>query len=357
MNARYAIGLLSLAIGLMASAGPDARAQSAAKPKDEALDSLLEKLSSPSNGPSAKSAKSAESEPPKSEKTAKSQEKAAKKDVAAKGSDAKSKGQGETGAASGSTGARSDAAPSGKQAGKATASKPAGASGVSGKDQELDDLLEKLGETKETPSPDDRRRGAPGGEPDRQRQPSSRPGQTDRNKPTGTDKDIDEHLEELTGRRRKRNADDGQRTGKVGEIIKEMRDVEQKLGKPDTGEATRDQQKKIVKNIDTLIEEVRRSGSTMRGLVIRRVPRPGRQQGQQQGQTPGAMARGAPLTKTIQPNGKHSNAGGREQWGHLPAELRQEIDNQTHEEPLSAKADLIDRYYLSVGKGTLVREE
>ncbi len=44
-------------------------------------------------------------------------------------------------------------------------------------------------------------------------------------------------------------------------------------------------------------------------------------------------------------------------WGHLPAELRYEIENQNHEEPLSAKKELIDRYYLSVGKGKLVREE
>ncbi len=161
----------------------------------------------------------------------------------------------------------------------------------------------------------------------------------------------------MTGRRRKRNADDGQRTGKVGEIIKEMRDVEQKLGKPDTGEGTREEQKQIVKNIDTLIEEVKRSGSTMRGLVFRRVPRPGRQPGQQPGQTDGATARGAPPSKPMQPTGKHANVGGKDIWGHLPAELRQEIENQTHEEPLSAKVELIDRYYLSVGKGKLVREE
>jgi hypothetical protein len=356
MNARYAMGLLSLAIGLMASAGPDARAQSPAQPRDEALDSLLEKLSTPSDGPGAKSAKSAKSEAAKSEKSPKSQEKAAKKDEAVKGSDSKAKARSEAGGASGSTGSRAGASPSGNQAGKPAAPKPAGSSGVSGKDQDLDDLLEKLGETKETPSPDDRPREGSGGEPDRQRLQPPRRGQTDRNKPTGRDKDIDEHLEELTGRRRKRNADDGQRTGKVGEIIKEMRDVEQKLGKPDTGEGTRDEQKKIVKNIDTLIEEVKRSGSTMKGLVFRRVQQPGRQSGQQQRQT-GTMPRGAPLTKPMQPTAKHSNAGGQEIWGHLPAELRQEIDNQTHEEPLSAKADLIDRYYNSVGKGTLVREE
>ena len=61
--------------------------------------------------------------------------------------------------------------------------------------------------------------------------------------------------------------------------------------------------------------------------------------------------------KAARPTGKHSNAGGRDIWGHLPPELRQEIENQMQEEPLTPKRELIDRYYLSVGKGKLIREE
>jgi hypothetical protein len=346
MNARYAIGLLSLAIGLTASAGAGARAQAPAQPKDEALDDLLQKLLSPSDGPGAKSEKSAKSRGSKSDDAAKSKGKAAQKGEAAKGSEPKAK-------AGGAGGSRAGTAPAGKPA----TSKPGGSSAVSGKDKDLDDLLEKLGETKDAPTPDERPRQGPGGDADRQGRPPARPGQAERNQPAGKDKDLDQHLEELTGRRRKRNGDDGQRTGKVGEIIKEMRDVEQKLGKPDTGEGTREEQKRIVKNIDTLIEQVKNSGGSMRGLAFRRVRQPGRQRGGQEGQTPGAQARGVGPSKPLPPTGKHANVGGKNIWGHLPAELRQEIENQTGEEALSAKRELVDRYYLSIAKGKLVREE
>jgi hypothetical protein len=350
MNPRYAIGLLSLTVGLMAfaGAGPGARAQEPAQPKDEALDSLLEKLSSSSDGRGAKAEKSAKAKGSKSDKDAKAKGKSSQKAEASRGSDSKAR-------SGGASGSRAGAAPSGKPA----APKPGGSSAVSGKDKDLDDLLEKLGETKDAPTPDERPRGGPGGDADRQGRPPARPGQAERNQPAGKDKDLDQHLEELTGRRRKRNGDDGQRTGKVGEIIKEMRDVEQKLGKPDTSEGTREEQKRIVKNIDTLIEEIRKSGGTMRGLVFRRARQRGQQQsgGQQQGQTRGAQARGVGPSKPLQPTGKHANVGGKDIWGHLPAELRQEIENQTQEEALSAKKELVDRYYLSVGKGKLVREE
>ena len=53
-------------------------------------------------------------------------------------------------------------------------------------------------------------------------------------------------------------------------MIKEMRDVEQRLGKPDPSEDTQAKQKQIVKRIDTLIEQVRQSGSSAGRLTIRR---------------------------------------------------------------------------------------
>ncbi len=180
----------------------------------------------------------------------------------------------------------------------------------------------------------------------------------DRSRLSGKDKETDEHLEELTGRKRRKKDDNEERSGPAGQIIKEMRDIEQKLNKPDTGETTREEQKKVVKRIETLIEEMRQSGqSSMGRMVTRRVRRPGRQPGQQPGGTDGAMARGAPLTKPLKPTTRHSNAGGRDIWGHLPAEMREEIENMSNEDPLATKQELIDRYYLSVGKGKLVREE
>ena len=185
-----------------------------------------------------------------------------------------------------------------------------------------------------------------------------RPDKSERNKLTGKDKETDEHLEELTGRRRKRKSDDGQRSGQVGEMIKEMRDVEEKLGKPDTGEATRQQQKKIVKHIETMIEEAKKSGSSMGRMRVRLVRQPGSRPGDNTRARPRARWPAALRpTKPLHPTGKHSTAGGKDIWGHLPPELRQEIENQTHEEALEIKRELIERYYISVNKGKLVREE
>ena len=69
------------------------------------------------------------------------------------------------------------------------------------------------------------------------------------------------------------------------------------------------------------------------------------------------MARGAPPMKPMRPTQKHSNASGKDIWGHLPEELRAEIQNLVDEQPLNTKEELIDRYYLSVNKKKLKREE
>ncbi len=136
-----------------------------------------------------------------------------------------------------------------------------------------------------------------------------------------------------------------------------MRDVEQRLGKPDPSEDTQAKQKQIVKRIETLIEQVRQSGSSAGRLTIRRRQQPGNQPGQQDGDPTGALARGAPPMKPQKPTSQHSTAGGKGVWGHLPDELRQVMENTFKEAELTSKAELIDKYFLSVNKGTLVREE
>ena len=172
--------------------------------------------------------------------------------------------------------------------GREARAKPTGTA-LSGKDQEVDDLLAEARRDERDAAPDERPRGGGGGgrSPTASR-PPQKPGQTDRSRLSGKDKETDEHLEELTGRKRRRRTTTDERSGPAGEIIKEMRDIEQKLGKPDTGEATREEQKKIVKQIETLIEEMKQSGqSSMGRMVMRRVRQPGQQPGQQQGQTDG----------------------------------------------------------------------
>jgi hypothetical protein len=61
--------------------------------------------------------------------------------------------------------------------------------------------------------------------------------------------------------------------------------------------------------------------------------------------------------KPAKPDNKHVLANGKDEWGHLPPELRQEMDNVNREAMLPSKAELIKQYYLSVSKKSLVREE
>jgi hypothetical protein len=302
-----------------ATLGP---AQDTPKPKDDAVDKLLEKLEGP------KSPDTARPEPAADEKKPKAAETPAPKAEKAK----------------------TPAAPATKDKGKGE---------VDSKDQAIDDLLGKLGETRDVPSPDDRPR-APGGKPEDGPMPPKP--DTDRSKasePTGKAKDLDEHLEELTGRRKKKKDNqDGEGSGPLGEVIKKMREVEQRLDKTDTGEQTRQKQTEIVKNLEQLIQELRKSSSQAKGKrKVQLAIKPGQQEGQQQGQQNGANAGGAPNQKPAKYDPKKLLSNGKDEWGHLPEALRLQLDNVAKEEPLSTKVEMIRRYYLSVSKKALSREE
>ena len=259
-------------------------------------------------------------------------------------------------AASGAWAQETGKAKDSAQTGKAKPKAP-GSGSVAPKDQAIDDLLGKLGESKDEPAQDDRPRNQTegGGEQSKDQAP---PEKAAAPKLGGKDKEIDAQLEELAGRKRKRpKGDDEQRSGPVGEMIKEMRDVEQRLGKPDPSEDTQNKQKQIIKRIDTLIEQVRQSGSSAGKLTLRRRQQQGNQPGRQPGDQPGAQAQGAQPMKPAKPTSQHSTSGGQGVWGHLPEELRQVMDNSFKEDGLSTKSEMITRYFLSVGKKKLVREE
>jgi hypothetical protein len=320
-------------LALSVAGGACLIAQEPAKTKDDALDSLFEKL-----------AESGDSSPPKSGKAKQAtQPRRAAKTGAGRSSEEPKSSRGWT-----AKGQKSGEPPRDK-VGKPSA-KPRT---VAPKDQAIDDLLEKLGETKDAPAPEERPHDA-AGEPPKEPSPGEKPKGA---KLGGKDKEIDDRLEEYAGRKKKRRPPEEQAGGPMGEIIKEMRDVEQRLGKPDPSEGTQNKQKRIVQRIDTLIEQVRRSGASGGRMTLRRVRRSGQQQGQQPGDQTGAMARGAPATKPAKPTGQHSTAGGRDIWGHLPPELREVMENSFKEAELASKAEMISRYFLSIAKGKPRREE
>jgi hypothetical protein len=340
MTAKPVRFVCALALGLAAGSG--VHAQETGKSRDAALDSLLEKLGDrdgATTSPSKKATKPAE-------------QAKAKPQTDRSGSGDATKAAPDSKAPAGSSGQTSPA-----QKGKAAPKAP-GSGAVAPKDQAIDDLLGKLGESKDEPAEDDRPRSPGGGanEPPKEQTPRTKSAAPA--KLGAKDKEIDDRLEEIAGRRRKRpNAREDERSGPVGEMIKEMRDVEQRLGKPDSGEDTQNKQKQIIKHIDKMIEEVRQSGSQGGRLTIRMRRQQGNQPGRQEGDQPGALAQGARLMKPQKPTSQHSTSGGQGAWGHLPPELREVMENSFKETELSSKKEMIDRYFLSVAKGKPIREE
>ncbi len=339
---RSLFSALALAVGLGWCASTVA--QDTGKTQDEALDSLLEKLGKPGQG------QQPAKEPLRSKQDATPDRKPAEPAAQAKpGSDAKP--------------TEPNPKPSGGQSAKPADRAKTGSGDVSSQDKDLDALLEKLGETKDEPAPEERSRSRP--QPDEPSGPSKpapggggASGEKTKQKDQGLqgkDKEIDDKLEEFAGKKRKKKGGDQEEgSGPLGQIIKEMRDVEQRLGKPETGADTQSKQQRIVKQIDTLIQQMKQSGSSS-SMAMRRVRQQGRKPGDQPGQTPGANAAGAPPTKPAKPSDRHALAGGKNIWGHLPEELRQEMENSFKEEALPKQAELIRRYYLSVAKQKLVR--
>jgi hypothetical protein len=249
----------------------------------------------------------------------------------------------------------------------APSDKPKTAGEVSGKDKELDDLLGKIGESKDEPTPEKKQPNMPGA-PGENDKPMPGGGGEDQKKDqskkkeenlSDQQKELDEHLKELAGKReqKKNQKGDGKKRedqGPLGDLVKQMREVEERLGKPDTGDETRQKQTEIVKKMDTLIEQMKMARNQQQAMrMLRQGQRPN-----QPGQNPnGDLAQGPPATKPAKPDMKSVVALDKNAWGHLPPDLRQEMENVFKEDLLPARADLIKRYYLSVSKKSLAREE
>ncbi|WZO96485.1 hypothetical protein EP7_003478 [Isosphaeraceae bacterium EP7] len=248
---------------------------------------------------------------------------------------------------------------------------------VAPKDEALDSLLEKLGQAEDAPDTKEKPKSKSPDEPmppdentpkpDDQPQPGQdkKPGEPKPDDLKGESKQLDEHLEELTGRKSKRDKQkqkgggqgQGEDQGPMGEVTKRMREVEQRLGQRDTGEQTRQRQTEIVKNLEQLIEQARATESKSQGKPSKQMaqgkPKPGGKEGDQ----PGANARGVGLQKPSKPESRHANANGKDEWGHLSPMMRAEMENTFKEDPLPSREELIKRYYTAVAKKALAREE
>jgi hypothetical protein len=237
---------------------------------------------------------------------------------------------------------------------------------VAPKDKDLDSLLDKLGQTKDEASPDGKKPEPPPAGGDDQKKPEDDKAKADaKSKPkalSGKEKDLDEVLDEIAGKKKKPKPGEkpqgqkkqGEDEGPLGDLVKQMREVEPRLSKPDTGEQTRQKQTEIVKRLDTMIEQMRKSQSQSQAM---RMMRQGNKPGQPGQDSTGALANGPPPMRPEKPKPKGVVALDKNPWGHLPPELRAEMDNVFKEEVLPSKEDLVKRYYLSVSKKSLSREE
>ncbi len=338
------LGLLCL-IGLAAGPRPSL-AQDPAK-KDEALEKLLEKLEDPKPNapkPTTDPAKKPDTRPAPEAKKDDGLEKLLDKLDGAKSTP-----------------------------GKPDSEQPKKAGEVGSKDQSLDKLLEGLGGADDKPAPDDKKQKGGSGAGDEPPPPKAGGDEAKSDKLDDASKKLDDLLEEKTGRKKKRNkpgqgqgqgqgggegGDPEEGGGPMGDLIKQMREVESRLGKPDTGAETRKKQTEIVKNLDTLLEQMKSSSQGQAMKMMRGGQKPGGPPQPGQGNQPGATGQGVGVTKPTPPKTPPKAVElAKEVWGQLPAQFRDDMSNVLNENPLPTKADMIRLYYLSLGKKSASKGE
>ena len=343
----------TLALVLMIAAGPRVTLGQEPTKKDEALEKLLEKLDEPKPGTPGGVDPSKKPDAPRPTPAGEP----GKKDDALEKLLEKLDGP-------------KPGADQPTEAGKKDdGSKPAGGE-VGAKDQSLDKLLEGLGGANDKPAPDDKKQGGGSGASDGPPPPPQGEGGDAKPDPLdAAQRQLDDLLEEKTGRTRKQpnkpgrqpgggrgrgqgGGDDQDDAGPLGDLIKQMRDVENRLGKPDTGAETRQKQTEIVKNLDTLLEQVRNSSSQGQAMKLMRGGRnPGGPPKPGEGNQPGTTGQGVGLARPTPPKTPPvPTEVAKAIWGQLPPQFRDDMANIMNEKALPTKEDMIRLYYMSLGK-------
>jgi hypothetical protein len=231
---------------------------------------------------------------------------------------------------------------------------------VAPEDRDLDSLLKKLGET--TDEPETQGKAAepslPGGQPG-----EPKPSPAERGpKLEGQEKALDEHLEELTGRKKKKDRDEppqkADENSPLKEAIKKMEEVRKRLSESDTGETTRQRQEEIVKELDQILQRLRQQRGQQQRMAMRtRQQGQANQPGQGESESPNNTGAGVGASKPKSPTVGQMLAGRKDTWGDLPPALREELENVFKTDMLPSKSELIRRYYSAVAKKGRAREE
>jgi hypothetical protein len=224
-------------------------------------------------------------------------------------------------------------------------------------DKDLDNLLKGLSETEDEPEAKGKPQAMPGGEEGEPKPAGAggdqQPEDANAAKIKGRTKDLDEHLEELTGRKRRRNQDEGDPNSPLAQTIKKMDDVDKKLEEQDTGEETRKKQQQIVEELKTMIKQAQTRRMRVRSNQQAQNGQPGQQQGDQPNNTGDGVGPQTPKKYEA----KSVLARNKDEWGGLPPQLRGEMENVFKEDALPQRKTLIDRYYLSISQKSTGRSE
>ncbi len=143
---------------------------------------------------------------------------------------------------------------------------------------------------------------------------------------------------------------------RLTEMVTRMDDTAKLLAdKKDPGEVTQEKQRRIITDLDVLIELARQqqqSGSASSGQ-----PLPGQQRQPGQGQGPKGEGGTQAATHEQLPRGGYADPVTGDMrnhdpanWGGLPPRDRDQISHGANEEYLSAYKDLIDRYYQALAE-------
>jgi hypothetical protein len=153
----------------------------------------------------------------------------------------------------------------------------------------------------------------------------------------------------------------------LARITKNMKASEDRLAKKDPSEATREIQRDIVKDLDSLIKQSQQSSNSssssssqsknqrnQQGRGMKMVS----QRQRASGQRPGQAAEQQSSTAGKRPGGGGMSRGGgskiddlyKDIWGHLPETLRQEMDAYAKEKFMLKYSDLIKQYYATLAE-------
>jgi hypothetical protein len=156
---------------------------------------------------------------------------------------------------------------------------------------------------------------------------------------------------------------------KLARVARNMRSSEERLAKKDAGVVTREIQRDILKDLDSLINQRQQSQQQQQNQNQQQQQRSQKEQNarnqqkkQQQQQTASQKPRAG---EKPHPSMAQSGTGNRKKskeelgkiadlykdiWGHLPETLRQEMDQYSREQFMARYSDLLKQYYATIAE-------